>query len=243
MSSNPMYETPSRAFSADLQSPSVPGLPQHAEVISPGVEPPDFLNDFSHHPANDRQLQIEYPTLQPTQSTMPQNMQSTLQQNKPFGHQNAHGNPPKAETSPKFVKLENPEQDFHGNDFTVTPAHAHPVDIKYPAVDIKYQPSGPMNPEPRMYTQHDMDASQPYVSHALVASLPVNPEHYDYLPLASQEDLPVPMESQKPPPTRRGPFKDPQKRELTAQVRKIGSCIRCRMQRIRVSHFTSSSAR
>lgn len=34
---------------------------------------------------------------------------------------------------------------------------------------------------------------------------------------------------------RRGPFKDHEKREKTAQTRRIGSCIRCRMQRIRVS--------
>ena len=34
---------------------------------------------------------------------------------------------------------------------------------------------------------------------------------------------------------KRGPFKDPNLREQTALTRKIGSCIRCRMQRIRVS--------
>lgn len=34
---------------------------------------------------------------------------------------------------------------------------------------------------------------------------------------------------------KRGPFKDPTLREQTAKTRKIGSCIRCRMQRIRVS--------
>lgn len=35
---------------------------------------------------------------------------------------------------------------------------------------------------------------------------------------------------------KRGPFKDPTLREQTAQTRKIGSCIRCRMQRIRCEH-------
>lgn len=34
---------------------------------------------------------------------------------------------------------------------------------------------------------------------------------------------------------KRGPFKDPLLRKQTAQTRKRGSCIRCRMQRIRVS--------
>ncbi len=36
------------------------------------------------------------------------------------------------------------------------------------------------------------------------------------------------------PTARRGPFKDHDQREKTARTRKIGSCIRCRIQRIRV---------
>ncbi len=36
-------------------------------------------------------------------------------------------------------------------------------------------------------------------------------------------------------PAKRGPFKDADLREKTAFTRKMGSCIRCRMQRIRVS--------
>lgn len=37
---------------------------------------------------------------------------------------------------------------------------------------------------------------------------------------------------------KRGPFKDPSLREQTAQTRRIGSCIRCRMQRIRVGSIS-----
>jgi hypothetical protein len=40
---------------------------------------------------------------------------------------------------------------------------------------------------------------------------------------------------QRTPSARRGPFKDHDQREKTAHTRRIGSCIRCRMQRIRVS--------
>jgi hypothetical protein len=47
--------------------------------------------------------------------------------------------------------------------------------------------------------------------------------------------LDVVFPNQKRPPARRGPFQDPVSREQTAQTRRIGSCIRCRMQRIRVS--------
>jgi hypothetical protein len=39
---------------------------------------------------------------------------------------------------------------------------------------------------------------------------------------------------------KRGPFKDPSLREQTAQTRRMGSCIRCRMQRIRVSGISIS---
>jgi hypothetical protein len=35
---------------------------------------------------------------------------------------------------------------------------------------------------------------------------------------------------------KRGPFRDQALREQTAQTRRMGSCLRCRMQRIRVSY-------
>ena len=47
--------------------------------------------------------------------------------------------------------------------------------------------------------------------------------------------LDVVFPDQKAPAAKRGPFKDHDSRQKTAQTRKIGSCIRCRMQRIRVS--------
>ena len=51
---------------------------------------------------------------------------------------------------------------------------------------------------------------------------------------ATQEREPVPA-LPRLPTARRGPFKDHDQREKTARTRKIGSCIRCRIQRIRVS--------
>lgn len=46
-----------------------------------------------------------------------------------------------------------------------------------------------------------------------------------------------------PRPGKRGPFRDPTLRKDTAYTRKIGSCIRCRMQRIRVRLPQSSIAK
>lgn len=58
-------------------------------------------------------------------------------------------------------------------------------------------------------------------------------DQYD-LPKPSSDMIVVPP-NQKAPATKRGPFQSKELRELTAQTRRIGSCIRCRMQRIRVS--------
>lgn len=47
--------------------------------------------------------------------------------------------------------------------------------------------------------------------------------------------LDVVFPNQRPPAAKRGPFKDQKAREETAATRKNGSCIRCKMQRVRVS--------
>jgi len=58
-----------------------------------------------------------------------------------------------------------------------------------------------------------------------------------------ESNLDVVFPNQKAPPSKRGPFKDHRERQKTAQTRKIGSCIRCRMQRIRVSCFYTGPPR
>lgn len=50
-----------------------------------------------------------------------------------------------------------------------------------------------------------------------------------------ESELQVVFPHQRPPRATRGPFKSHIEREKTARTRKIGSCIRCKMQRIRVS--------
>lgn len=57
--------------------------------------------------------------------------------------------------------------------------------------------------------------------------------YWTEVPLMKQETDADPFTQQRG--GKRGPFRDPGLREQTAQTRKIGSCIRCRMQRIRVS--------
>ncbi|CAJ2500996.1 Uu.00g038490.m01.CDS01 [Anthostomella pinea] len=50
---------------------------------------------------------------------------------------------------------------------------------------------------------------------------------------SQSRDLDIVRTNQRPPPARRGPFRTNVEREQTAETRRIGSCIRCRMQRIR----------
>lgn len=57
----------------------------------------------------------------------------------------------------------------------------------------------------------------------------------DGAPAHQPANLDIVSSHQRPPPAKRGPFKSNVERERTAETRKIGSCIRCRMQRIRVS--------
>ncbi|RYP23053.1 hypothetical protein DL765_001308 [Monosporascus sp. GIB2] len=47
------------------------------------------------------------------------------------------------------------------------------------------------------------------------------------------QSLGIVLTNQRPPQAKRGPFKTDDERQATAETRKIGSCIRCRMQRIR----------
>ncbi|OTA92067.1 hypothetical protein M434DRAFT_75196 [Hypoxylon sp. CO27-5] len=61
-----------------------------------------------------------------------------------------------------------------------------------------------------------------------------SPEEVDRTRVASKpRELDIVQQNQRPPPARRGPFKSNDVREKTAETRRIGSCIRCRMQRIR----------
>lgn len=55
-------------------------------------------------------------------------------------------------------------------------------------------------------------------------------------PTDGSRELDIVMSTQRPPAAKRGPFRSNDERERTAETRKIGSCIRCRMQRIRVSN-------
>ncbi|KAI1101102.1 hypothetical protein F4804DRAFT_23030 [Jackrogersella minutella] len=66
----------------------------------------------------------------------------------------------------------------------------------------------------------------------------VPPQEVDRARIDSRpREMDIVHPSQRPPPARRGPFKSNETRQQTAETRRIGSCIRCRMQRIRVSHL------
>ncbi|KAI0482334.1 hypothetical protein GGR56DRAFT_663312 [Xylariaceae sp. FL0804] len=86
-----------------------------------------------------------------------------------------------------------------------------------------YPPYNAPPPESSMRLERQYNAPQ-----GAMVSVPDKPQ------MAGQPPrLEIVDQNERPPPARRGPFKSNDIRERTAETRKIGSCIRCRMQRIR----------
>lgn len=139
----------------------------------------------------------------------------------------------KLETGPPFVKLEKlvKGEDFHHNNLHTSPTYMSSADSSHPAPETTHP-----NPIPS-YPQHNMGRYQTQyaASHGFTSSGTVPQQSFEYFACPSQgNELGIMTPNQKPVATRRGPFKDPQARIRTAQTRKMGSCVRCRMQRIRV---------
>lgn len=80
------------------------------------------------------------------------------------------------------------------------------------------------------FERHESDASQ-YPSSVGLSS-PVDEKTFAR---PDSHSVNIVTSYQKAPVSKRGPFKNNEVREQTAETRRIGSCIRCRMQRIRVS--------
>ncbi|KAL0939311.1 uncharacterized protein CTRU02_205921 [Colletotrichum truncatum] len=111
-------------------------------------------------------------------------------------------------------------------------------------------------------TNHAVPASDlvpaPYDGNMIDMAVPSTLQHQSLIPVTTSgfsmttpytmeigvqsEDLGQPAASarldivyphQRPPASKRGPFKDIKQRQETANTRKLGSCVRCKMQRIR----------
>lgn len=140
----------------------------------------------------------------------------------------------KPDVTAGFLKSERPEPEYQNVDYNGTESNA-PFSV---ATD--YEVVGETGPKAGSYHDHDLVRySAPHMyptSHDYGPQETVGAEHAGFFQLDSHGNpMDLVISPQKPPATRRGPFKDQSKRAKTAQVRKIGSCIRCRMQRIRVS--------
>ncbi|KAJ4394530.1 hypothetical protein N0V93_003749 [Gnomoniopsis smithogilvyi] len=210
---SPIYEASiSHIYPADLQSPS--SMSQHLNVsgYNPEMPRPPSLVDSANLPAFTEQ----HPILQPGPHT---NMRYQALESGP-----------KLETSPHLMKLEKPTEgeDFQQHNFHTRPAHMFSTSSSHSAPGI-------VQTDPGYYPQHSMARYQAQypTSHGIICAEATQQQSFDYF-LPSQIDEPEMTPTQKKPAaTKRGPFKDPQKRIKTAQTRKMGSCIRCRMQRIR----------
>lgn len=252
-----MYEVISpRAYSAGLQSPSQAGLPHYSNISDQHDEKANclLLSDFGDI---QQRLQGAYPSLSDQAPAVQEDMRYQRPDTHHFGLRSGEGTTFfKAERSdtdyraPDFpahlpfdqiglkpeegstFKTERADQNFGTTDFPTSPTFHH-------VADSSYSHPGMPNLQMSSYAPQGVEGYQP-PSQYVTSRGYISPEaghsgSFDYFPLVPQgSDLALGQRNDKPPPTKRGPFKDLQKREKTAQVRKIGSCIRCRMQRIRV---------
>lgn len=202
------------AYSLDLHSP--PGIAHHPELSTHGVEhlQTGALNLMDsgdvpvlteqHHP-------VLQPTCHPTMCYPPQAPRYTSDIQ--------HG--------PTHLKIERSDQDFPGHDLHISPVYIHPVESLQSAPVPPQQDSEPYHLHPT-----DVYTLQYQSPHGFMSTDTIEPY---FFPDAVQGDGgPGMLQPMKATPTRRGPFKDMEKRKETATTRKMGSCIRCRMQRIRV---------
>lgn len=181
-----------------------------------------------------------YPPLQPTSHLS--NQPTTSSDTMVYAAQDTNHGYLKSEASPTFVKSEGAEPVFPVSGF---PSNAAPL---HTAAETPYTHSGLVRPEENYARQSVVgyQAPPPHYSflHGYNPTDGLNAEQMDRFQLAQQGNgLEVVMPNQKPPITKRGPFRNQEKRKQTAHVRKIGSCIRCRMQRIRVSEITQRLTR
>lgn len=139
---------------------------------------------------------------------------------------------PTLETRPHVMKQEQSTEDENYEHHDPRPGPAYPF-----SANTRHSNTGMPQGDPKFYSEHDVEhiPTQFPIPHVFASANAAYEQPLGYL-LPNQpdeSDIMTPVQ-QKPAPTKRGPFKDPQKRIRTAQTRKMGSCIRCRMQRIRV---------
>lgn len=197
-----------------MQSPS--NIPQRLNfpVFDGGMSVQSSLVDSSNSPAYTEQ----HPVLQPGPHTNMRYQTMDLV--------------PKLETHPHMMKQEQSTEDENFQHHNSSPGPAYIF-----SANTSHTNPGISQGDPIFYSKHDVESIPTHfpIPHGFASADVAYEQSLGYvLPSQpDQSDLVTPIQ-QKPAPTKRGPFKDPQKRIRTAQTRKMGSCIRCRMQRIRV---------
>lgn len=225
----------SRAYSTDLLSPVHTQVPEYPVASSSGPGQTGLFD--MEDPTSANQLQ-NYPPLQPGNHFG--NQPTTSPENMVYPSLDADQGYLKSEASPVFLKSEGVGQGFRGSEFQSGPTPMQPGEA-----ECAY--AGVPRVEDNSYMRHSLNYQLPpryRVPHGYVHADGLGSEHLDHCQVVSQGNgLEVVLPNHKPPSTKRGPFKNQEKRQQTAHVRKIGSCIRCRMQRIRVGEAGKADAR
>lgn len=224
--------TVSRAYSTDLLSPVHTQVPEYPVTSTSGPVQAGLFDMEDPTPANHLQ---NYPPLQPVSSFGGQ--PTTSPENMVYPSLDADQGYLKSEASPVFLKSEGVGQGFRASEF-----HGGPTPMQPGETECAY--AGVPRAEDDSYMRHSLNYQLPpryRIPHGYVHADGLGSQQLDHCQVVSQgSGLEVVLPNHKPPSTKRGPFKNQEKRQQTAHVRKIGSCIRCRMQRIRCETNTDA---
>lgn len=226
----------SRAYSTDLVSPVHTQVPEYPVVSSSGPGQSGLFDMEDPTPATHLP---NYPALQPVSHYG--NQPTTSPENMVYPSLHTDHGFLKSEPSPVFLKSEGAGQSFRSSEFQSGPTPTHPGETDYThATAPRAEDDG--------YIRHSLvDYQLPpryRVPHGYVHADGLGSEQVGHCQIVPQGNgLEVVLPNHKPPSTKRGPFKNQEKRQQTAHVRKIGSCIRCRMQRIRVGEANTPGGR
>lgn len=214
----------------EVEKPPSAGLPQ-PEAYVPTTMPPNGTDSF---PMSDAGMMTTYvPNFQPVQESPNQGLaaQPDVPDNMVYS-----ADVPANSYYPNVSNAPAPAPDASHN-FPNAAGHIVPTNdmVSAPYSDSMMamdMTSTIQHQTPIPVTTASYSMATPYA----MQDMAVKDETIEQTPMPSGSSrLDIVYSHQRPPASKRGPFKDIKQRQETANTRKTGSCIRCRMQRIRVS--------
>ncbi|ROW11141.1 hypothetical protein VMCG_01172 [Cytospora schulzeri] len=205
---SPYDGTVSRAYSTDLLSPVHTQVPEYPVASSSGPGQTGLFDMVDPTPPTHLQ---NYPPLQPVGHFGSQ--PTTSPETMVYPSLDTDHGYLKSEASPVFLKSEGVGQDFRASEFQSGPTPIPPGETECAYASLP-------RAEDNGYMRHSFSYQLPpryRVPHGNVNADGLGSEQLDHCQIVSQgNDLEVVLPNHKPPSTKRGPFKNQEKRQQTA---------------------------